>query len=257
MYFMYVDESGDTGIHSVPTSFFILTGLVFHELRWFELLEDLIAFRKDLRRRTGWKLRDEIHSQDLINGRPSRNRNLSRYVRLEILRNSVDWIAGQNDIRVITIMVKKRHKENAAQVFDLAWGALIQRFENTLSYRNFTGPMNPDERGFLIPDNTNGKQLVKIVRRMRRYNPVPNIQTFYAGGSRNLPLSHIVEDPFTKDSRHSFFLQMADVVAYCGYQHIKPNSYMKKKGGKRYYLRLDPVLLKEASPRHPLGMVVL
>jgi len=49
MYLMYVDESGDSGIINSPTKYFILTGMVFHELRWRLLLDELKTFRRHLR----------------------------------------------------------------------------------------------------------------------------------------------------------------------------------------------------------------
>jgi hypothetical protein len=42
MYFMYVDESGDCGLNNSPTKYFVLTGLVIHELRWKQCLESLL-----------------------------------------------------------------------------------------------------------------------------------------------------------------------------------------------------------------------
>jgi len=255
VYLMYVDESGDTGIQANSTDRFVLTGMVFHELRWQSLLDDLVDFRKQLRVRTGFKVRDEIHSQEMINGRKSNNRGIERHLRLQILKWCIDWIAAKPDIRIITICVSKQNKIDAAAVFELAWESLIQRFENTLSHRNFTGPANSDDRGLLIPDNTNGQLLIRIVRRMRRYNPITNNLSIYAGGYRNMPLGHLVEDPFTKDSADSLFLQMADVVAYFAFQMYRPNKFIKKQGARNYFQRLLPVLLTVASAKHPLGIV--
>ncbi len=47
MYLMYVDESGDIGLTGSPTRYFVLTGLVLHELRWRQTLDELIAFRRE------------------------------------------------------------------------------------------------------------------------------------------------------------------------------------------------------------------
>jgi len=66
MYLMYVDESGDTGIQNSPTRYFVLSGIVLHELRWRPILESLVNLRKELRDVKGLKLREEIHSRDFI-----------------------------------------------------------------------------------------------------------------------------------------------------------------------------------------------
>jgi len=51
MYLMYVDESGDIGLTGSPTRYFVLTGLVLHELRWRQTLDGLIAFRREQKNR--------------------------------------------------------------------------------------------------------------------------------------------------------------------------------------------------------------
>ena len=185
----------------------------------------------------------------------SKNQEIPRHVRLQILRECLDWIAGKPDIRIITVVVDKTGKPDAETVFRIAWQTLVQWFENTLSYRNFTGPANSDDRGMLIPDNTNGELLNGIVRRMRRFNPISRDLGEYGEGYRNLPLNHIIEDPFIKDSGDSLFLQMIDVVVYFAGQLYPSNRYVKEKGARPYYQRLDPVTLKVASRRHPLGIV--
>jgi hypothetical protein len=76
MYPMYVDESGDTGTASSPTERFIPTGMVFHEVRWQPLFDDIVHFR--------WQ------------------------VRLKIQKWCLDWIAGKSDIRIVTVYIKKK-----------------------------------------------------------------------------------------------------------------------------------------------------
>ena len=58
---MYVDESGDSGIPGT-TPRFVLIGLVLHELRWHDALNDLLDFRRSCRTKYRLKLRDEIHA---------------------------------------------------------------------------------------------------------------------------------------------------------------------------------------------------
>jgi hypothetical protein len=45
MYMMYVDESGDPGMTGSPTRYFVLSGVVVHELGWRDYLEQLLDFR--------------------------------------------------------------------------------------------------------------------------------------------------------------------------------------------------------------------
>ena len=254
MYLMYVDESGDPGLNNSPTRYFILSGIVVHELRWQALVSDILGLRRYFKNRYKLKISEEIHASLFVNG-SSELSSIKRNERLDILKRCIDFLSGRNDISVITVRVDKTGK--AIDIFELAWAALIQRFENTINYKNFQGPSNPDEKGIILPDNTDGEKLTKLVRKMRHYNPVPNRTDVYGAGNRNLALNYVIEDPFLKNSRTSFLSQMADVVAYFAKQKYAPNSYIKKKAGANYYDRLGQVLLTKASPKHPQGIVEL
>jgi uncharacterized protein DUF3800 len=61
MFIMFADESGDTGLINSQSSFFALTGLVVHELRWRACLDQILNFRRKLRNEVGLKLSEEIN----------------------------------------------------------------------------------------------------------------------------------------------------------------------------------------------------
>jgi hypothetical protein len=154
--------------------------------------------------------------------------------------------------------VNKSTKSGDYDVFLKAWETLFQRIENTISYGNF--PRNKkDQNGIVITDATSGNKLTRLVRRMAVYNPVPNMSSIYGvgTGSRNLPISKIVEDPHGKDSKDTLPIQACDVCAYFLLQMFSPNSYIKRQHASKYYERLSPVLNRRASKAHPLGIVVI
>ena len=253
MYLMYVDESGDPGLVGSPTRYFSLTGLVIHELRWNEYLDRLIDFRRRMRNQFGLLMREEIHAAHFIN-RPGELVRIKRNDRLSMIRMLINELAAMQDISIINIVVDKEGKDQEYDVLIRAWEALIQRFSNTLSHRNFNGPANPDERGIIVPDNTDAKTIQNLLRKMRKYNPVPNQ---FGGGYRNLQVTNLVEDPYFKDSRDSYLIQAADVVAFALYQKLAPSSYIKKKSAHNYFNKLEAVLCKVASTRDPDGIVRL
>jgi hypothetical protein len=255
MYLMYVDESGDVGMQNSPTRYFVLSGLVVHELRWLQYLNELIEFRKVIKGAFGLKLREELHASALIN-KPGALARIPKHHRLEILRRMADKLGSMTDFSLISVIVDKHAKPATYDVFYVAWQALIQRFENTLSHRNFPGPKNPDDRGMLFPDNTDNKKLVQLLRKMRAYNPVPN-QNYFGGGYRNLVIRSVIEDANFRDSEHSYFIQAADVSAYLLYQQVNPSGYIKKKSGQNYFKRLHPICCRVASPNDPAGIVRL
>lgn len=254
MYLMYVDESGDAGMANSPTRYFVLVGLVLHELRWQQTKEELINFRRGLKEQFGLRLREEIHASHMVS-RPGTLVRIPRHQRIEILRRHADKLASMADLNLVCVVVDKQGKAESYDVFEQAWQTLIQRFENTLAHRNFSGPKNPDDRGMLFPDHTDDKKLNGLLRKMRVYNPVPN-QEGFGGGYRNLILRSVIEDANFRDSAHSYFVQAVDVCAYLLYQQLAPSSFMRKKSGHNYFRRLDPVVCKVVT-RKPDGIVML
>lgn len=255
MYLMYADESGDTGLNGSPTKYFALSGIVVHELRWRACLDQLVAFRKGLRSEYGLRLREEFHAARFITS-PGDLKRIERHRRLSMIRNFATTLASIPDISVINILVDKHTKPQNYQVFDMAWKALIQRFENTISHHNFPGPRNPDDLGLVFCDHTTEKRLTDMIRRMRSYNPVPH-QPQFGAGYRNMPLVSIAEDPSFLNSAHSYFIQAVDLCVFLLYQRFCPNSFFRKKSGHNYFLKLAPILCTHASRNNNFGIVEL
>lgn len=251
MYFLYVDESGDIGLNNSPTKYFALSGLVIHELKWHETLETIINFRRILKTRYGLKLREEIHASDFIH-RPGELARIHKSLRLQILRDVIDFEAQLANISILNVIVDKQNKTPTDDIFDIAWMTLIQRFHNTIANKNFPGPQNPQDYGILVVDQTDEPKLRILARKMRRYNPVPSR---FGTGSRLIPITTIVEDPVHRNSLHSYFIQLADVNAFFLYQKHLPCKYVRKKGGKNYFDRLDPILCKVATRSNDWGIV--
>jgi hypothetical protein len=245
MFLMYVDESGDAGMVNSPTRYFVLTGIVLHELRWAPYLDQLISFRQRMRDAFGFRVREEFHAADMLS-KPGSLVHIKRHDRLTMIRSFANELANMPDLNIINIVVDKQGKDpDEYDVFAMAWKVLTQRFENTMRYRNFRGPVNQDERGMILADRTDDKKLMQLLRQVRRYNPIPN-QPSFGLGYRDMPLSILVDDASFRDSAHSYFVQAADLAAFLLYQRIEPSSYMRRKGGRAYFRRLDPALCKVA-----------
>lgn len=254
MYLVYVDESGDTGLINSPSNYFCLSAIVIHESQWQEILNATIAFRRALRATYGFKLREEIHCSHFIH-KPGDFQRIAKSLRLRLLRDVIDFQANLTNYQIINVVVNKKNKPITSDIFSLAWQTLIQRIENTLQYHNFKGSNNATDSALLFVDKTDEVKLRNLTRKMRRFNPVPN--SFSMGiGYRMMPTQWIIEDAIHRDSAHSYFIQLADVNAYFLAQKFQTNQYIKKKGGRNYLDRLTPVLLKQASKSHPLGIVI-
>lgn len=264
MYLMYVDESGDCGLPSAnsPTTFFCLSGLVVHELRWREALGRLRSFRWWLKRRYGINVEDELHAGDMIG--KSKNiaaslAKLPKYQRLAIIRNFADLIATLPDVNIVNVIVDKRDRRFHApdDVFKLAWYCLIQRFENTIRNHNFPGPVNSDDCGIIFPDNTDGGKLKKFIDSMRVNNQLIITQASGAFYRKNDPIRMIIEYPVHRDSGESYFIQAADCAVFLLKQNHEPSGYMKQHGGKFYFNRMEKVLCKKATDKDPKGMGIV
>ncbi len=257
MFLMYVDESGDTGLVNSPTRYFVLSGLVIHELRWQACVDQLAEFRRNMRMRYGLKIREEIHAVNFISRRPRELSRIPKHERMMILRLLIEELGHMPDINVINVVIDKQGKPPNYDVFDMAWKVLIQRFENTIRRRNFPGPVNPDERGMIFPDRTDDKKLTKMTRKMRRYNPIPNMAGVVNPGYRQMALQTLIEDPVFINSASSHLIQSVDVIAYFLQQHMAPNAYVRKAGAKNLFLKLDPILCHVASTTNAQGIVRL
>jgi hypothetical protein len=254
MYLMYVDESGDIGLPpGSPTRYFILSAIVIHEMKWRDILTDLVHFRQMLKTTKDLKIREEIHCVDFIS-RPGPLVRIARNDRLDIIKKCIDWLNSQADMSIYSVVVDKEGKPADYDVFLQAWNALLMRFENTISHRNFPGPRNATDMGMVLSDNTDGNKLRGLIRKMRHFNMIPSM---FGTSSRNLKLQYIIEDPILRDSQYSFMHQMNDVVAYCARQMYEPNSYMKRKGGTTFYKRLHNVALTVVSRKNTNGIVEL
>lgn len=249
---MYVDESGDTGLVGSPTRYFCLSGIAVHEYYWRRFIERLIKFKKTVRDVYGLPIRQEIHASEFVGGKPF---DAPRYERFAVLRNALDELAAFDKISITNVIVDKQGKPPTYDVFHAAWGTLFQRFENTLKHGNFPGACR-DDRGIVFTDATGGVKLERLMRKMSVFNYIPN-DARYAGGSRNVPIKRIIEDPIGRDSRHSLPIQMADVSVYFLHQYFDPNSYIKSKHARKYFERLFPVLNTYARRSDRLGIVKL
>ena len=250
MFFVYVDESGDIGLTNSPSKFFCLSAYIVHESQWRKHLDLIIGFRRDLRKRYGFKLREEIHSSEFI--RKPGIHPIPKSLRLRMLRDALKFQAGLENLNLVNVVIEKSKCSDQDEVFTNAWKYLIQRIDNTLTHNNFPGSENSIDSALLFVDRTDEKKLRNISRRLNVFNPVPNTGN---NGYRRLEIKHLVEDAVHRDSKHSYFIQLADINAFFLKQYFQPSRYIKKKGGNNYFKLLEPVLCVKASRKGPLGIV--
>lgn len=255
MYLLYADESGDAGLKNSPTKHLIISGVIIEESNWNAVFNSTKLFRTLLRKKYKILLKDELHAKDLIYGRGDFfQKNLTPNERLNVYRESLDHLSTLSDIRILNICCRKHQIKQwkiDLTIFEYTWMIFVQRFHRFLEevYRK-TGNYHA---GMVICDRGNEVIIQKLMRKMRVYNPIKSKFTgkFYA----NPVINRVIDDPIPRSSKHSYFIQFADLVAYCLLKREEPSQRLAKTNFHTFLNILDPVLLKEASTYDPLGIV--
>jgi len=130
-------------------------------------------------------------------------------------------------------------------IFDLAWSRLLQRYDIYLK-------KEAKDKGIVVVDDTDSIKLQNLQRKMRVYNPIPS---HFSEGTYNAPINNILEDPFSRTSNQSYFIQTVDVIAHLLYRKEYPKGSLKKFGLEYQFSKFEPILLKKASKLDNLGIV--
>lgn len=247
MYLMYVDESGDPGIHEYGSKHYILSGLVVSQSDWLTFLNRLKAFRKSIKEKYGLNQRTEIHASELIRiNKIQEYRKIHKTERINILKDYCSQIPVIFDTgKIINVCLIKGDYKSSSEIQSTAWNRLVQRYDTFLK-------KDVKDKGIIISDDTNSIEIIELMRKMRIYNPVTS---HYSSASYNAPTDSIIEDLFQRSSHNSYFIQTADVIAHLLYRKEYPKGSLKKYGLHKEFDRLIPVLLKEASKNDELGIV--
>jgi hypothetical protein len=127
------------------------------------------------------------------------------------------------------------------------WQSLNKRLNN---YRS---------RAFIIADEGREYEIERAIRKMRVFNPIPSRYGEWGTGSRtkNITTDRIIEDPMFKKSERSYFIQVADCIAFALLKReVQPTPHVKKYGlHKMFDETLTGICFKKASPADPLGIV--
>lgn len=246
MHILYVDESGDPGIHKYSSQHFILSGLIVSQDNWQTYLDRLKTFRKHIKDQYKLNQRTEIHAAELIRlGKIIDYRSIQKKNRIAIIKDYCTEIPNMlSTAKVINVCLKKDDFPDR-DIFELAWSRLLQRYDTYLK-------KDAKDKGIVVVDDTDSIKLINIQRKMRIYNPVPS---HYNPNTYNAPTDNILEDPFSRNSNQSYFIQTVDIIAHMLYRKEYPKGSLKKYGLEYEFNKLEPILLKKASSLDRLGIV--
>lgn len=215
MYLCYLDESGDPGYYNSPTKAFSLGCLIVEDRAWLLALDDIVGFRRFLKAKFGLKMRDELKAQFLIhNTGPFANLNLGDGIRMSIFKMALKLIPKLNEGRGIYAfsvvvskedMIKRGWEVKNPQTE--AWERVLERLERFTFYNGDTCIIFPDEGEYLA--------IRKLLRGKRRYCLVP---AHYGDSPLARPANLILEDPSMRKSSASYYIQLADLIAYAAHR---------------------------------------
>lgn len=235
MQFLYVDESGDSGLTPTsPVQYFFLAGLALDPLHLQVISADLHRFRQYLAGKYGLLISEEIHASAFIS-KPGPVAHIPLNERLRILLECVDWCRRRTDMHLLAVGMDKRQAATNT-VFQDVWRQLLRLFDAHLAT---AGPA----QGLVFCDNTDGTKLTHLMHSLRQ-----------PGAGLGVPagpaLHHVIGDPVLWDSRTSYLHQMVDVIAYFAKQLYEPNRRVREKGAHHYFHRLAPinVLVQQQQP---------
>jgi Protein of unknown function (DUF3800) len=219
VFFAYVDESGNSGTVTRGGSRTYTLGCVLLEAsRWPNTFDRLIGFRRFLRARFGVPVRAELKANYLIhNGGPFRGLGLGDQARSDIYRQAIR-LQPKLGLLTYAIVIDKQRleaREDTRSPRDIAWEYLLQRLER------FNAPegSHPGHPVMLVHDEGEGAIVRKLARKARRAGTAGSV---FGTGMLKRPATLLLDDPVSRDSRQSYFLQMADLNAYAAFRCIQP-----------------------------------
>jgi len=209
----YIDESGNTGDVTGGGSLTYTLGCVLIDAdRWPSAFDDMLAFRRRLRETFGVPMRAEIKANYLLrNSGDLRPVNLGPGARQIIYRAHMR-VLRDLPARAFAVVVDKRSRQlPPAGYFDQAWEGMLQRLERTSTKEGATFAV--------IHDEGEDDAIRRWVRRSRRYLTAGSA---YGTGGFQLSANLLVDDPVSRRSQHSYFIQLADLVAYAAFRAVVP-----------------------------------
>jgi len=247
MYIAYVDESGDPGHNTSITRYFTLSGIIVADSNWRTFLDRIRVFRQGLRKDFGVTLKSDLRASDLWhNSGDFRKLKLSYANRTRIFRRTAEFLRYSQEVAILTVSINKGSPQlpSTGKIGEIAWTMFFQRFENWL--------LGNQALGIVVTDEGHEKMTRMLSRKMKVYNPIPS----HYGGYYQAPLVKIIEDPFSRHSQYSYFVQLADISAYLARLRHDHTPRQTTYGIHKLYKRIKPSYILEASRKDNYGFVI-
>lgn len=283
MYIAYYDEAGDDGFPHYSSPLFVLTCVYIHEEYWKEAFDNIKKIRNKLKEAYNIPVKTEFHMKYfLLNKHPYKSFNISNNDRINIIDEFCNILSTQK-IKSINVVINKTIiKKQDYEILDNAFTYSIQRIENDLKEiinnkeRILSSLMSRSlgeyeqkklrvsEKFLIITDEGRLSKMRKTARKIRQFNPIPSRYNF---NSYNQTINLLVEDPMSKRSDESFFIQISDLISYIVYLYslnlLKTGKFanripeeVTKEKVYDWMEKLKPILNLQAASSNEFGVVI-
>ncbi len=213
MYVAYVDESGDDGTKRGSSLTYALGCVVVESPDLASVFDNFIMFRRYVAASFGVPVRAEIKANYLLrNGGPLRASPLSERARFKLYRAHMR-IQDKLGMKAFAVVIDKGEAANRIggrrAASDIAWEFLLQRLER--SFRR--------SEVLVIHDEGDPLTIRKRARKARRAGIAGSA---FGAGILKVPFRNLLDDPVPRDSKQSYFLQLADLNAYAAFRRLHP-----------------------------------
>jgi len=214
MHLAYIDDSGNTAAPPQGSLTYSIGCVLIEARLWPNVFDEVIEYRRFLRDQFGIPVRAEIKANYLLYNRgPFLSRHpLSEGARHRVYRGFLR-LAHKQELKVFGVVVKKRATAQGtclpADPRSVAWEWLLQRLERFST--------KGDHPLLLIHDEGDNAFIRGATRKARRAGTAGSV---FGTGSLKRPARLIIDDATPRDSRDSYFVQLADLVAYAAFRYI-------------------------------------
>jgi hypothetical protein len=229
MHLVYIDDS-----YEKP--YFTVAGVAIPANVWRTSFETIQGWRRDLRKSDGIRVTRELHATEFLGGRGKlgAQKIIGKHRRAQIFHAAFVLMNSMPSVRVFTAC-RSDHT-------DWAFERLITRIHKTMEAW--------DSHALLICDEGKEAEYTHLARKLSVFNPIT-----VGPYTNNVATRKILEDPFFKPSHKSYFIQMADFVAYALLRREKPLASKNRYGIHKSFDALTDVVAREAAPRDPMGVI--
>jgi len=202
MYFLYVDESGDTGSKAGASRHFILCGLLIHHSDWQAVTQDAKAMRQRLTQQFGLPAEAELHASEFLSKNSNQYR-LTLTARIRCALHAVGFVRNHPRLRPVRVIIEKA-LVGPELTYAKAWMQLV---EAALQHISSASQPCPAVGIIVICDDHRTAPKQDLIRPILNQHP-----------------GAIIDLPFGLDSQDSNLLQLADLSAFLTKQTLSPSS---------------------------------